>query len=95
MPVKPLHDKVLIKRLEEENKTVSGIIIPDNSQEKPFKGEVIAVGSGYRAMDGTLTALEVKAGDKVLFEKRQYPDVKIKGEEFLMMQEANILGILS
>ena len=69
MAVKPLHDRVLVKRLEENTKTASGIIIPDSSQEKPSEGEVIAVGSGYRLADGSTQALEVKAGDKVLFEK--------------------------
>ncbi len=94
MSVKPLHDRVLVKRLEEETKTAGGIIIPDNSKEKPAQGEIIAIGSGYRNTDGTLSALDVKVGDKVLFEKYGHSDVKIEGNDFLIMKESNILGIL-
>ena len=94
MTVKPLHDRVLVRRLEEENKTASGIIIPDNSKEKPSEGEIIAVGSGYRLADGSLRALEVKAGDKVLFEKWGGTEVKVDGEDYLVMKEEKILGIL-
>lgn len=94
MTVKPLHDRVLVRRLEEETKTASGIIIPDNSKEKPSEGEVIAVGSGYRLADGSLRALDVKAGDKVLFEKWGGTEVKVDGEEYLVMKEEKILGIL-
>jgi chaperonin GroES len=94
MAVKPLHDRVLVKRIEEEKKTAGGIIIPDNSAEKPAQGEVMAIGSGYRNTDGTLTALDVKVGDKVLFEKYGHSDVKIEGNDFLIMKESNILGIL-
>lgn len=94
MAVKPLHDRVLVKRLEEEKKTAGGIIIPDNSAEKPAQGEIIAIGSGYRNTDGTLSALDVKVGDKVLFEKYGHSDVKIEGNDFLIMKESNILGIL-
>jgi len=94
MTVKPLHDRVLVKRLEEETKTASGIIIPDNSKEKPSEGEIIAVGSGYRLADGSLRALDVKAGDKVLFEKWGGTEVKVDGEDYLVMKEEKILGIL-
>ena len=92
--VKPLHDRVLVKRLEEENKTAGGIIIPDNSKEKPAQGEIVAVGSGYRNNDGTTTALEVKTGDKVLFGKYSGSEVKVSGNEYLIMKEDEILGIL-
>lgn len=94
MSVKPLHDKVLVKRLEEESKTASGIIIPDNSKEKPAQGEIVAVGTGYRNNDGTTTALDVKAGDKVIFGKYAGTEVKVAGNEFLIMKEEDILGIL-
>ena len=94
MSMKPLHDRVLIKRLAEETTTASGIIIPDNSQEKPSEGKVIAVGSGYRNSDGSVSALEVKVGDKVLFERWGGSDIKLKGDEFVMMKEEKILGIL-
>lgn len=94
MAVQPLQDRVLIKRLEEETKTASGIIIPDNSKEKPSEGEVVAIGPGYRNQDGSFRALEVKVGDKVLFEKWGGTEVKVKGEELLIMKEEKILGIL-
>jgi chaperonin GroES len=94
MTVKPLQDRVLIKRLEEENKTAGGIIIPDNSKEKPAQGEVVAVGSGYRLQDGSTRALEVKAGDKILFGKYSGTEVKVEGSDFLIMKEDEILGIL-
>jgi chaperonin GroES len=93
MSVKPLHDKVLVKRLEEEKKTAGGIIIPDNSTEKPSQGEIVAVGSGYRNTDGSKTALEVKAGDKVLFGKYSGSEVKVEGSDFIIMKEEEILGI--
>lgn len=94
MTVRPLQDRVLIKRMEEETKTSSGIIIPDNHKEKPAQGEVVAVGSGYRLQDGSLKALEVKAGDKVLFGKYSGTEVKVGGENFIIMKEDEILGIL-
>jgi chaperonin GroES len=94
MTVKPLQDRVLIKRLEEETKTAGGIIIPDNHKEKPAQGEVIAVGTGYRLNDGTVKALEVKKGDKVLFGKYSGTEVKVSGENYLIMKEDEILGIL-
>ncbi|MCT4643237.1 MAG: co-chaperone GroES [Bacteriovoracaceae bacterium] len=95
MSVKPLHDRVLIKRIEEETTTAGGIIIPDSSKEKPAQGEVIAVGSGYRNTDGSVTALSVKQGDKVLFEKYGHSEVKLEGIDYLMMKESSILGILN
>lgn len=94
MAVKPLHDRVLVKRLEEVTTTASGIIIPDNSTEKPSEGEVIAVGSGYRLEDGSDRALEVKVGDKVLFEKYGSSEVKVDGMDYLVMKEEKILGII-
>lgn len=94
MTVKPLHDRVLVKRLEENKTTASGIIIPDSSAEKPSEGEVIAVGTGYRMPDGTIQGLDVKAGDKILFEKYGSTEVKVGGEDFLVMKEDKILGIL-
>ena len=94
MTVRPLHDRVLVKRLEENTTTASGIIIPDSSKEKPSEGEVIAVGTGYRMQDGTIQALDVKAGDKILFEKYGSSEVKVDGEDYLVMKEDKILGIL-
>jgi chaperonin GroES len=94
MSVRPLHDRVLIKRLEEETKTAGGIIIPENNKEKPSQGEVVSVGSGYRLTDGSLRELDVKAGDKVLFSKYAGTDVKVEGNDYLIMKEDEILGIL-
>lgn len=95
MQVQPLHDRVLIERLEEEEKTAGGIIIPDNNKEKPSRGEVKAVGAGYRnANDGSVRSLDVKPGDKVLFGKYAGTDVKIEGQDYLIMKEDDILGIL-
>lgn len=94
MEVRPLQDRVLIKRLEEETKTAGGIIIPDNHKEKPAMGEVINVGPGYRLTDGSVRELEVKKGDRVLFSKYAGTDVKVEGNEYLIMKEDDILGIL-
>lgn len=94
MTVKPLHDRVLVRRIEEENKTAGGIIIPDNSKEKPAQGEIVSVGSGYVNQDGSRRELEVKTGDKVLFGKYSGSEVKVGGEEYLIMKEEEILGIL-
>ena len=94
MNMKPLHDRVLVKRIEEENKTAGGIIIPGAAAEKPSEGEVVAVGSGYRLHDGSTQALEVQVGDRVLFEKFGAQEVKVNGEDFLMMREEKIMGIL-
>ena len=94
MKFRPLHDRVLLRRLEEEDKTAGGIIIPDTAKEKPMQGEIIAVGSGARGDDGTVTPLDVKAGDKVLFGKWSGTEVKIDGEELLIMKESDIMGIV-
>ncbi len=94
MNVRPLQDRVLVKRLEEETKTAGGIIIPDNHKEKPSQGEVISVGTGYRLQDGTVRPLEVKVGDKVLFGKYSGTEVKVEQQEYLIMKEEDLLGIL-
>lgn len=94
MQVKPLQDRVLIKRVEDETKTAGGIIIPDNHSEKPAQGEVIAVGPGYRLDNGSVAELAVKEGDKVLFGKYSGSEVKLEGQEYLIMKESDILGIL-
>ena len=94
MVVRPLQDRVLIKRLEEETKTAGGIIIPDNHKEKPAQGEVVSVGTGYRLQDGTVKAIELKKGDKVLFGKYSGTEVKVDGNNYLIMKEEEILGIL-
>ncbi len=94
MKFKPLHDRVLVKRLEQEEKTAGGIIIPDTAQEKPMEGKVIAVGSGTRDEKGKLTPLDVKAGDRILFGKWSGTEVKIDGDELLIMKESDILGII-
>ncbi len=94
MNIRPLHDRILVRRLEEEEKTKGGIIIPDSAKEKPMEGEVIAVGNGKRGEDGKLIALEVKAGDKILFSKYAGTEVKIDGVEHLIMREDDVLGII-
>lgn len=94
MRIRPLHDRVLVKRLESEHNTASGIVIPDSAAEKPDQGEVIAVGAGKILQDGKLRPLEVKAGDKVLFGKHAGQTVKIGGEELLVVREADILAVV-
>ncbi|ABI58493.1 co-chaperone GroES [Nitrosomonas eutropha] len=94
MNIRPLHDRVIVKRLEEERKTASGIVIPDTAAEKPDQGEIIAVGKGKAGEDGKIRTLEVKVGDKVLFGKYAGQAVKIKGEEFLVMREEDIMGVI-
>ncbi len=94
MKIRPLHDRVLVKRLEEEEKTKGGIIIPDTAKEKPIEGEVVAVGNGKILENGEVKPLEVKVGDKVLFGKYAGTEIKIEGEEFLMMREDDILGVI-
>ncbi len=94
MAFRPLHDRVLIRRIEEENKTPGGIIIPDTAKEKPQQGEVVAVGPGARDESGKLQPLDVKVGDKVLFGKWSGSEVTLDGEELLIMKESDILGIL-
>ena len=95
MKFQPLHDRVVVKRLEEDTKTKGGIIIPDTAAEKPQRGKVVAVGPGGRGEDGKLQPMEVKAGDKVLFGKWSGTEVKIDGDELLIMKESDIMGILS
>jgi chaperonin GroES len=94
MHFRPLHDRVVVRRIEAEEKTSGGIIIPDTAKEKPQEGEVVAVGPGARAEDGTVTALDVKAGDRILFGKWSGTEVKIDGEELLIMKESDILGVI-
>jgi len=94
MKFRPLHDRVVVKRVEEEGKTKGGIIIPDTAKEKPQEGEVIAVGPGARGEDGKLHPLDVKAGDRVLFGKWSGTEVKLDGEELLIMKESDIMGII-
>ena len=94
MGFRPLHDRVLIRRVEAEEKTHGGIIIPDTAKEKPMEGEVVAVGPGARGEDGKIQALDVKAGDRVLFGKWSGTEVKLDGEELLIMKESDILGVL-
>ncbi|MCD1622442.1 co-chaperone GroES [Citromicrobium bathyomarinum] len=95
MAFRPLHDRVLVRRIEAEEKTSGGIIIPDSAQEKPSEGVVVAVGSGAKADDGTVTPLDVKEGDRVLFGKWGGTEVKIDGEDLLIMKESDIMGIVS
>lgn len=94
MQLKPLQDRVVIQRLDEETKTAGGIIIPDNHTEKPSQGKVVAVGTGYRLNDGSVRNLDVKVGDTVLFGKYSGTAVKVEGKEVLIMKEEEILGIL-
>ncbi len=94
MAFRPLHDRVLVRRIEEDEKTAGGIIIPDTAKEKPQQGEVVAVGSGARGDDNDLIPLDVKAGDRILFGKWSGSEVKIDGEELLIMKESDILGIV-
>jgi chaperonin GroES len=94
MAFRPLHDRVLVRRVAAEEKTAGGIIIPDSAKEKPQEGEVVSVGTGARADNGTVTPLEVKAGDKILFGKWSGTEVKLNGEDLLIMKESDILGIL-
>ncbi len=94
MKFRPLHDRVLVRRIEQEDKTSGGIIIPDTAKEKPMEGEVIAAGSGGRGEDGRIHPLDVKAGDRILFGKWSGSEVKIDGEELIIMKESDILGII-
>jgi chaperonin GroES len=94
MKFRPLHDRVVVKRIEAEQKTAGGIIIPDTAKEKPQEGEVVAVGPGARDEKGVVVALEVKAGDKVLFGKWSGTEIKIDGQDLLIMKESDILGIV-
>ena len=92
--LRPLHDRVLVRRVESDTKTKGGVIIPDTAQEKPMEGEIVSVGSGHRADDGSVTALDVNPGDKVLFGKWSGTEVKIDGEDLIIMKESDILGVL-
>jgi len=94
MPIRPLHDRVIVKRLEEERKTPGGIVIPDSATEKPIRGKILAVGNGKVADNGQLRVLDVKVGDTVLFGKYSGTEVKIDGEELLVMREDDIMGII-
>jgi chaperonin GroES len=94
MKIRPLHDRVMVKRLEEERKTASGIVIPDTAAEKPDQGEVIAVGKGKILEDGKVRPLDIKVGDKILFGKYSGQTVRIKGDELLVMREEDIMGVL-
>jgi len=95
MKFRPLHDRVLLKRVDQEEKTSGGIIIPDTAQEKPMEGEVVSTGPGARGEDGTLHPLDVKAGDRVLFGKWSGTEVKIDGQEYLIMKESDIMGVIA
>jgi chaperonin GroES len=94
MKIRPLHDRVIVKRMEEERKTASGIVIPDTAAEKPDQGEIVAVGNGKVLEDGKVRALEVKVGDRVLFGKYAGQSVKVQGEELLVMREEDIMGVV-
>ena len=95
MNFRPLHDRVLVRRVEAEEKTAGGIIIPDTAKEKPQEGEVVAAGSGTKAEDGKVTPLDVKTGDRVLFGKWSGTEVRVNGEDLLIMKESDILGIIA
>ena len=94
MKFRPLHDRVLLRRVEQEAKTTGGIIIPDTAQEKPMEGEIIAVGPGARGDDGKVQPLDVKTGDRVLFGKWSGTEIKIDGEELMIMKESDIMGLV-
>ena len=95
MKFRPLHDRVLVRRVDSDEKTPGGIIIPDTAQEKPMEGEVVEVGSGARDESGKLVPLDVKKGDKILFGKWSGTEVKMAGEEYLIMKESDIMGIIT
>ena len=94
MKIRPLQDRIIVKRVQEEEKTKGGIIIPDSAKEKPIEGKVIAAGTGKVLEDGKVRPLDVKAGDRVLFSKYAGTEIKLEGEEFLIMREEDILGVL-
>ena len=95
MAFRPLHDRVLVRRVEAEEKTAGGIIIPDTAKEKPQEGEVVAAGTGTKTEDGKILPLDVKAGDRILFGKWSGTEVKVDGEDLLIMKESDILGIIA
>ncbi|MBT3312670.1 MAG: co-chaperone GroES [Desulfobacterales bacterium] len=94
MKIRPLQDRIIVKRVEEESTTKGGIIIPDTAKEKPAEGEIVAVGNGKVGDDGKRVALEVKVGDRILFSKYGGTDVKISGDEYLIMREDDVLGVI-
>ncbi len=94
MKIRPLHDRLIVKRMDEERKTASGIVIPDSAAEKPDQGEVLAIGTGKVMEDGKVTPLDVKVGDRVLFGKYAGQTVKVQGEELLVMREEDIMGVI-
>jgi len=94
MKFRPLHDRILVKRVEEEEKTKGGIIIPDTAKEKPIEGKVIAVGNGKRLEDGKIAPLDIKAGDRVLFGKYSGTEIKVDGDEHLILREEDVLGVV-
>ncbi len=95
MKIRPLHDRVIVKRIEEERKTPGGIVIPDNAAEKPDQGEVLAIGTGKVMEDGKVRPLDVKVGDRVLFGKYSGSSVKVEGDELLVMREEDIMGVIT
>ena len=95
MAFRPLHDRVLVRRVESEEKTAGGIIIPDTAKEKPMEGEVVAAGPGARSEDGKLQPMDVKSGDRVLFGKWSGTEVKLDGEELIIMKESDIMGVIA
>lgn len=95
MKFRPLHDRILVKRLESEEKTSGGIIIPDTAKEKPMEGEVMAIGTGSHQENGTITPLDVKIGDKILFGKWSGTEIKIDGSDFLVMKESDVMGVFT
>ncbi len=94
MTLRPLHDRVLVRRIDSEEKTAGGIILPDSAQEKPSEGEVMAVGAGSKSEDGKITPLDVKSGDRILFGKWSGTEIKIDSEELLIMKESDIMGVI-
>jgi chaperonin GroES len=94
MKIRPLYDRIVVKRIEEQETVQGGIIIPDTAKEKPQEGEVVAVGNGKRLEDGQLIPLDVKAGDRILFGKYSGSEIKVDGEEFLIMREDDVLGVI-
>jgi chaperonin GroES len=95
MKIRPLHDRVIVKRLDQERKTASGIVIPDNAAEKPDQGEVVAVGPGKKDDNGKLIPMDLKVGDRILFGKYSGQSVKVEGEELLVMREEDIMGVIA
>jgi len=95
MAFRPLHDRVLVRRIEAEEKTAGGIIIPDSAKEKPSEGEIVSVGTGARSEDGKITPLDVKEGDRILFGKWSGTEVKLNGEDLLIMKESDIMGVIA